>query len=92
MDGYYKVHGSKGVIELSPAFGYDGIHLRAQIAKADDIDMPTPLKDPQQFTLEGDYFADCIFNDKPVKMSGQEGLRDMELMMRIYRAAGVKTA
>ncbi len=96
MDGYYKVHGSKGVIELSPAFGYDGIHLRAQVAKAggghDDIDMPTPLKDPQQFTLEGDYFADCIFNDKPVKMSGQEGLRDMELMTQIYRAAGVKTA
>ncbi len=98
MDGYYKVHGSKGVIELSPAFGYQGIHMKAQVAKADgskghdDIDMPEPIHDPQQFTAEADYFADCIMNDKPVKMSGEEGLRDMELMMQIYRSAGVKTA
>ena len=96
MDGYYKVHGSKGVIELSPAFGYDGIHLKAEVAKPDGsrgndrIDMPTPLKDPQQFANQADYFADCVFNDKPVKMSGQEGLRDMELMAQIYKAAGQK--
>jgi len=98
MDGYYKVHGSNGIIELSPAFGYDGIHLRAQVAKPgggqghDEIDMPAPLKDPQQFMVEGDYFAECVVNNKPIKMSGEEGLRDMELIMQIYRAAGMNTA
>ena len=98
MDGFYKVHGSNGVLELSPAFGYDGIHLSAEVAKAEGslgrttLDMSTPLKDPQQFTLEADYFADCILNHKPVRMNGQEGLRDMELMAKIYQAAGIQIA
>ncbi len=95
MDGYYKVHGAKDVIELSPAFGYQGIHMTGTIAGPDGkqpLDMPEPIHDPQQFTMEADYFADCIANDKPVKMSGEEGLRDMELMMQIYRSAGVKPA
>ena len=98
MDGFYKVHGAKGVIELSPAFGYEGIRMKTQIAKADGsegqdtVEMLSPLKDPQQFTIEADYFADCILNSKPVRMSGQEGLRDMELMTKIYRAAGIEMA
>jgi predicted dehydrogenase len=95
MDGYYKVHGSKGMIELSPAFGYEGIHMTGFTgsgAQKQPLDMPEPIKDPQQFTVEADYFADCVRNDKPVKMSGEEGLRDMELMMQIYRAAGIKTS
>ncbi len=96
MDGYFKVHGSKGVIELSPAFSYDGIRMKAQVTKAgggpghDEVDMPTPIRDPQQFTNEADYLADCILHDKAVKVSGQEGLRDMEFMSQIYRAAGAQ--
>ncbi len=96
MDGFYRVHGSKGMIELSPAFSYGGIHMTGFTIGTDGkhqpIDMPEPIHDPQQFTLQADYFADCITNDKPVKMSGEEGLRDMELMMQIYRSAGVQTA
>ncbi len=97
MDGFVRVHGSKGMLELSPAFGYQGIHLTGTVAGTggsgkEPIDFPEPIHDPQQFTAQADYFADCIRNDKPVKMSGEEGLRDMELMMQIYRSAGVKTA
>jgi predicted dehydrogenase len=96
MDGYYKVHGSKGMIELSPAFGYQGIHMTGFYTDSNgqrhQLDMPEPIKDPQQFTIEGDYFSDCILNDKPVKMSGEEGLRDMELILQIYRSAGVQMA
>ncbi len=54
--------------------------------------MPEPIRDPQQFTNQADYFAGCIRNDTPVKMDGAEGLRDMNLMMEIYRSAGVRTA
>ena len=97
MDGFYRVHGSKGMMELSPAFGYEGIRMAGFTTGADGktkqpLDMPEPIHDPQQFTAEADYFAGCIRNDKPVKMSGEEGLRDMELMAQIYRSAGVKTA
>ena len=93
MDGYYRVHGSKGMLELSPAFAYEGIHMTGMLhtdSGKQPLDMPEPIKDPLQFTAQADYFADCILNDKPVKMNGEEGLRDMELMMQIYRAAGIR--
>ena len=95
MDGYVRVHGAKGMLELSPAFSYQGIRLTGFTQGTDGskqpIDTPETIKDPQQFTNQADYFADCIRSDKPVRMSGEEGLRDMELMMQIYRSAGVKT-
>ena len=93
MDGYVRVHGSKGMLELFPAFGYEGIHLSGFTGEGTgkkSIDMPEPIKDPQQFTNQADYFADCIRNDKPVKMDGAEGLRDMELMAQVYRSAGIR--
>lgn len=89
MDGFYRVHGSKGMIELSPAFGYEGIHMKAELNGRPGIDMPTPFKGPDQFTREGDYFADCIWNNQEPKSNGEEGLRDMELMSQIYQSAGL---
>ena len=89
MNGFYRVHGSNGVIELSPAFGYEGIHLRAHIWGQPVIDMPSPQHGYEQFTVEADYFADCIRNDKEPKSDGEEGLRDMKYMQAIYKAAGL---
>jgi predicted dehydrogenase len=94
MNGYYRVHGSKGMIELSPAFGYQGIHMTASVIGADGkrqaIDMPEPGHDPDQFVVEADYFSGCVMNDTPVKMNGEEGLRDMALMAQIYRSAEIE--
>lgn len=89
MDGFYRVHGSKGMIELSPAFGYEGIHMRADLPAHQMIDMPDPQSGPEQFTVEADYFSDCIWNDKEPKSDGQEGLRDLKLMSEIYQSAGL---
>jgi predicted dehydrogenase len=89
MNGFYRVHGGKGMIELSPAFGYQGIHLMAELAGRPGIDMSTPQKGPDQFTMEADYLADCIWNNKDPKSDGQEGLRDMELMSEMYKLAGL---
>jgi predicted dehydrogenase len=33
---------------------------------------------------EADHFAECIQQNKQSKAPGEEGLRDMELMMQIY--------
>ncbi|MGC2162500.1 MAG: Gfo/Idh/MocA family oxidoreductase [Silvibacterium sp.] len=87
MDGFYRVHGSKGMIELSPAFGYEGIHLRTHIWDQEPIDMPDPQSGPEQFTVQADYFADCIWNNKEPKSDGEEGLRDIKLMSAIYKSA-----
>jgi predicted dehydrogenase len=34
-----------------------------------------------------DDFAQCIMNKKPSKVSGEEGLRDVKIMMAIYDSA-----
>ena len=89
MNGFYRVHGSKGMIELSPAFGYQGIHMKAELYDQGPIDMPDPQHGPEQFTVQADYFADCIWNNKTPRSDGEEGLRDMKLMSEIYTSAGL---
>jgi predicted dehydrogenase len=89
MDGYYRVHGSKGMLELAPAFGYQGEHLIAHLPDHQTVDMPDPQHDPDQFTTQADYFARCVWNNQEPKSDGQEGLRDMVYMSQIYKAAGL---
>jgi predicted dehydrogenase len=93
MDGFYRVHGSKGTLHVEPAFSYEGIHLTARIRGAQGtppnvIDDLEQEKDPSQFTREADYFSGCILNDTPVGPSGEEGLRDMRHIQTIYKSAG----
>ncbi len=89
MNGYFRVHGAKGAIEMLPAFNYDGMHLTGQIGRTQKIDEVSPIREPMEFTRQADHFADCIWNDKTPKTPGEEGLRDMELMSQIYQAAGL---
>lgn len=93
MNGYYRVHGSKGVLHMEPAFSYEGLHLKAELQgegkSKDSIDEPNPAKDPSQFATQANYFAQCVFGNREPKTNGQEGLRDMQLMSRIYRSAGL---
>jgi predicted dehydrogenase len=90
MEGYYRVHGSKGVLHVEPAFSYEGLHLKAEIKGESPIDEQNPAKDPSQFVAEADYFAQCVFDNKEPRSSGEEGLRDMQLMAEIYRSCGLK--
>jgi predicted dehydrogenase len=89
MNGYFRVHGAKGVIDMQNAFNYDGMHLTAQVGRDQKIDEVSPIREPMEFTRQADHFADCIWNDKTPKTPGEEGLRDMELMSQIYQAAGL---
>jgi predicted dehydrogenase len=95
MDGYYKVHGSKGWLQLSPAFIYQGIHLTGHVngaGKGDpgrQFDEPEPQQDPWQFARQADYFATCIDKNLTPKPAGEEGLRDMQYMAEIYKSAGL---
>jgi predicted dehydrogenase len=89
MEGFYAVQGPLGNLELDTAFNYQGQHLKANFGKT-VIDEPNPLRDPSQFTRQADYFADCIQKGTTPKSSGEEGLRDMEVISRIYKSAGLK--
>jgi predicted dehydrogenase len=86
MEGFYRVHGSKGVLQVDNAFIYEGLHLTATIDGRPPIDEPNPERDPAHFTREADHFAQCILENKQPKSPGEEGLRDMKLMMQIYES------
>ncbi len=86
MPGFYRVHGTKGMIHVEPAFGYQGLHLKAQLQGEPPIDEPNSEKDPAQFPREADHLAECILQNKEPKTPGEEGLRDMKYMAAIYQS------
>ena len=88
MQGFFRVHGSRGMLHAEPAFNYDGLHLRGEIDGGAPVDVALTEKDPAQFLREADHFSECILQNKEPRAGGEEGLRDMELMQRIYRSCG----
>ncbi len=70
-----------GWFELNPAYGYGGIHG----VRSDG----QPIEFPQidQFAAEMDDFAQCILENRPTRVPGEEGLRDVKAMMAIYESA-----
>jgi predicted dehydrogenase len=90
MQGFYRVHGSKGFLQVDEAFSYQGLRLTANLGgrptDPPTLDEPNPERDPSHFTREADHFAQCILENKQPKSSGEEGLRDMKLMMQIYQS------
>ena len=57
MDGYVRVHGSKGTLQLQPAFAYEGIKLTTHIHGEPDYEKTSNENDPAQFARQADYFA-----------------------------------
>jgi predicted dehydrogenase len=88
LPGFYRVHGSKGLLHVEPAFGYEGLHLKASIQGQPEIDEPNPAKDPSQFVPEADDMALSILDNREPKASGEEGLRDMKCIDAIYKSCG----
>ena len=88
MDGYFRVYGSKGWLEVDHAFVYEGLHLRADYSGT-QLDELNPAKDPSHFTAEADHFSRCIQQNQQPQSPGEEGLRDMQCIAEIYRSAGI---
>ncbi|GAB3258660.1 Gfo/Idh/MocA family oxidoreductase [Larkinella harenae] len=66
--------------ELSPAYAYSGLEGKTKEGKMDVENVP-------QQTRQMDAFADCILNNKKTTVPGEMGLRDVQLIEAIYRAA-----
>ncbi len=88
MDGYFRVYGSKGWLEVDPAFVYEGLRLRADFSGR-QLDEPNPAKDPSQFMAEAAHFSRAILDNQEPRTPGEEGLRDMRYITEIYRSAGI---
>ena len=77
----FTVTAEKGTFGLNPAYNYNG--GRGTRSDGEKINLPTV----NQFAAEMDDFAQCIMMKKPSKVSGEEGLRDVKIMMAIYESA-----
>jgi len=80
MEGF-TAYAESGWWKLDPAYGYSGIS--GQRSDGQTID----LGHIDQFAAEMDNFAHCIIANQPTSVSGEEGLRDVKIMMAIYEAA-----
>jgi predicted dehydrogenase len=93
MKGFFKVYGSKGWVGMD-GLGYDGLRLVGSYKDASGetvkLDEASTEMDPMQFVRESDHFSECIRTGRTPSTAGDEGLRDMECMREIYRAAGVE--
>jgi len=88
MEGTFRVHGSKGWLEVGNAFVYEGLRLRAEFGDT-KIDELNPATDPSHFQAEAEHFSNCIQHGLHPKSPGEEGLRDMRYIAEIYKSAGI---
>jgi predicted dehydrogenase len=77
----FKVTAANGTFGLDPAYNYNS--SRGTRGDGQAINLPAV----NQFAAEMDDFAQCILHNKPSKVSGEEGLRDVKIMMAIYESA-----
>ena len=80
----YRVIATRGWFELEPATSYSG--LRMKVRKGNAVEERTlPVRD--HFAMEMDHLSQCVMDGKDPLTPGEEGLRDLTLMMAIYEAA-----
>ena len=80
----YRVVGTDGWMELEPATIYS--NLRMRVHKNNLLEeVQLPVRD--HFALEMDHMSECVMENKEPLTPGEEGLRDLTIMMKIYEAA-----
>ena len=83
----FRAIGTRGWAECEPALSYRGVKFRKS-GRGGQAEEPD-LGDPNQFATEMDALAQCIIENKEPKASGEQGLRDVRIMLAIYEAAKV---
>jgi predicted dehydrogenase len=80
----YRVIGTEGWLDMDPATWYTG--LRMKVGRKNTIEeIELPVRD--HFTMEMDHMSQCVMEKKEPLTPGEEGLRDIKLIMAIYEAA-----
>jgi glucose-fructose oxidoreductase len=80
----FRVAKPRGSAEVEPALSYTGLRMR--VLRGNTIEERV-LPQRDHFALEMDHFAECILNDREPLTPGEEGLKDLKVMMAIYEAA-----
>jgi len=83
----YRLVGTEGWLELEPATSYRGLRMRVHRGNVtEERDLP----ERDHFALEMDHMSSCVMENKEPLTPGEEGLRDLKIMMAIYEAARVE--
>jgi predicted dehydrogenase len=80
----FRVTKPRGSAELDPASSYTGLRMR--VFRGGTIEERI-LPQRDHFALEMDHFAGCILNGTEPLTPGEEGLKDLTVMMAVYEAA-----
>lgn len=76
----YTAYADNGWFGLDPAYSYSGI----KGVRSDN--KPLSFEQVDHFAAEMDDFAGCVLDNKPSRVSGEEGLRDVRILMAIYES------
>lgn len=74
-----KATAEKGWFELDPAYYYNNL-------KGATSDGPIAYETINQQARQMDDFASCVMNNKPTRVPGEMGLKDMKVIEAIYRS------
>ena len=81
---HYRVIGTKGWLEMEPASIYRGLRMRVH---HDGVTEEKSLPVLDHFALEMDHMSECVTQNKEPLTPGEEGRRDLNIMMAVYLAA-----
>jgi predicted dehydrogenase len=84
QQSHFRVMGTQGRLILDPATWYTG--LRMYIERNDMIG-ERKMEPKNHFTSEMDHMSDCVMQNKEPLTPGEEGLRDITIIQKIYEAA-----
>jgi predicted dehydrogenase len=80
----YRVVGTTGWLEMDPATVYRGLRMKVHHGNiTEERELPTR----DHFALEMDHLSTCVLEKREPLTPGEEGLRDLRIMMNIYEAA-----
>jgi predicted dehydrogenase len=81
----FNAYTDNGFIKMDPAYSYTNNRMETSKGKVD-------LGQKDQFATEMDEFAKCIFENRPSKVSGEEGLKDLIAIEAIYKSIETRSS
>lgn len=85
----YRVYTDKGTwFGMDPAFDYKGVRTELSQAKGKLEWRSNPtLEEKNQFALELDHMASCVYDNKKPFTPGEEGLQDQRIIEALFQSA-----
>ncbi|HTR67555.1 MAG TPA: Gfo/Idh/MocA family oxidoreductase [Terriglobales bacterium] len=81
---HYRVVGTEGWLDMEPATSYSGLRMHVHRKNITE-EIELPVRD--HFQMEMDHMSACVMENREPLTPGEEGLRDLTIMMGIYEAA-----